>query len=152
MEVDSPHPPDSGGRTNGLNGLVKSGALTANSTAKVSDLIGLFRPTKVSAVSCLAQTLQPLTLIRLKLFKRDKHDKPTSILSLDFNDDGSLLMTSESDESMQIYSVKDGAHSKTCLSKKYGVKHAKFAHAEGCVIHASTKENGQYIISSFCHL
>jgi COMPASS component SWD2 len=63
------------------------------------------------------------------------------ILSLDFDDPGELLMTSESDETIQIYSVKEGLHSKTLLSKKYGVKLAKFTHASSSIIYASTKQN-----------
>lgn len=42
---------------------------------------------------------------------------------------------------MQIYNVKDGKHQKTHLSQKYGVAHAMFGHATGCIIHASTKVN-----------
>jgi COMPASS component SWD2 len=57
-------------------------------------------------------------------------------------------MTSESDESIQIYSVKDGVHKKALLSKKYGVKHAKFAHQSSCIVYASTKENGTVSESS----
>jgi COMPASS component SWD2 len=75
-------------------------------------------------------------------FTRHDGGTPTSILSLDFDDPGELMMTSESDESIQIYSVKDGNHSKQCLSKKYGVKHAKFSRTSTCVIYASTKGNG----------
>jgi COMPASS component SWD2 len=52
-----------------------------------------------------------------------------------------LLLTSESDNSMQIYSVKDGKHHKTLLSQKYGVMHAMFGHASGCILHSSTKQN-----------
>jgi hypothetical protein len=51
-------------------------------------------------------------------------------------------MTSESDESIQIYNVKDGKHQKACLSKKYGVKLAKFSRTSACIVYASTKENG----------
>jgi COMPASS component SWD2 len=54
-------------------------------------------------------------------------------------------MTSESDESIQIYSVKDGKHQKSLLSKKYGVKLAKFTHQSSCIVYASTKENGMAI-------
>jgi WD40 repeat protein len=72
-------------------------------------------------------------------------DKPTSILSLDFDDTGDLLMTSESDESIQLYNVKEGKHQKSCLSKKYGVKLAKFTHASSCIVYASTKENGMLL-------
>lgn len=53
-------------------------------------------------------------------------------------------MTSESDETIQIYNVKEGRHDKTLLSKKYGVKLARFTHASSSIIYASTKQNGQY--------
>jgi hypothetical protein len=42
---------------------------------------------------------------------------------------------------MQIYNVKEGKHHKTLLSQKYGVSHAMFGHAPGCIIHSSTKLN-----------
>lgn len=51
-------------------------------------------------------------------------------------------MTSESDETIQIYNVKEGRHDKTLLSKKYGVKLAKFTHTSSSIIYASTKQNG----------
>ena len=51
-------------------------------------------------------------------------------------------MTSESDETIQIYNVKDGLHNKTLLSKKYGVKLARFTHTSSSIIYASTKQNG----------
>lgn len=53
-------------------------------------------------------------------------------------------MTSESDETIQIYNVKEGRHDKTLLSKKYGVKLARFTHASSSIIYASTKQNGQF--------
>lgn len=65
------------------------------------------------------------------------------MLSLDFDDPGELLMTSESDETIQIYSVKEGIHKKNLLSKKYGVKLAKFTHTSSSIIYASTKQNGR---------
>lgn len=52
-----------------------------------------------------------------------------------------MLLTSESDHSMQVYNIKDGKHYKSHLSQKYGVSHAIFGHASGCIIHASTKLN-----------
>lgn len=52
-------------------------------------------------------------------------------------------MTSESDETIQIYNVREGRHDKTLLSKKYGVKLAKFTHASSSIIYASTKQNGR---------
>ncbi|GAB1320803.1 Histone H3 methyltransferase complex and RNA cleavage factor II complex, subunit SWD2 [Madurella fahalii] len=94
------------------------------STTAVSDVISMFRPTK--------------------LFQRDdiKEGKPQPyVLSIDFDDPGELCMTSESDETIQIYNVKEGRHDKTLLSKKYGVKLAKFTHTSSSIIYASTKQN-----------
>ncbi|KAJ4292152.1 hypothetical protein N0V88_005780 [Collariella sp. IMI 366227] len=94
------------------------------STTTVSDAISTFRPTK--------------------LFSRDdiKEGKPQPyVLSIDFDDPGELCMTSESDETIQIYNVKDGRHDKSLLSKKYGVKLAKFTHTSSSIIYASTKQN-----------
>ncbi|AEO69599.1 70a6cf6e-e52a-49f2-90da-5ffe8a06bd69 [Thermothielavioides terrestris] len=96
----------------------------APSTTSVSEVISAFRPTK--------------------LFRRDdaKDGKPLPyVLSIDFDDPGELCMTSESDETIQIYNVKDGRHDKSLLSKKYGVKLAKFTHTSSGIIYASTKQN-----------
>ncbi|KAH8801676.1 WD repeat-containing protein-like protein [Xylogone sp. PMI_703] len=118
MAIDSPMPPAG----LGLGSRPVNGALA---TAKVTDMISIFRPTK--------------------LFRREvsgaSKPGPTSILSLDFDDPGELLLTSESDNSLQIYNLKEGKHSKACLSQKYGAMHAIFAHANSCVIHSSTKIN-----------
>jgi COMPASS component SWD2 len=83
-----------------------------------------------------------------KLFRREPSEaagRPppgsSSILSLDFDNEGGLLLTSESDNSMQIYNIKEGKHHKTLLSQKYGAMHAMFAHAPGTIIHSSTKIN-----------
>ncbi|KAI2785240.1 WD40 repeat-like protein [Daldinia loculata] len=94
------------------------------STSAISDTVHNFRPTK--------------------LFRRDdiKDGRPQPfILSLDYDDPGELLMTSESDETIQIYKVREGRHDKQLLSKKYGVKHAKFTHNSSSIIYASTKQN-----------
>ncbi|KAG7140217.1 WD repeat-containing protein 82-B like [Verticillium longisporum] len=99
---------------------------TPSSTSRVSDVISSFRPTK--------------------LFRREdiKDGRSTPhILSLDFDDPGELLMTSESDETIQIYNVREGRHEKSLLSKKYGVKLAKFTHTTSSIIYASTKQNGR---------
>ncbi|KAF3353257.1 Peptidase M20 domain-containing protein 2 [Verticillium dahliae VDG1] len=99
---------------------------TPSSTSRVSDVILSFRPTK--------------------LFRREdiKDGRSTPhILSLDFDDPGELLMTSESDETIQIYNVREGRHEKSLLSKKYGVKLAKFTHTTSSIIYASTKQNDQ---------
>lgn len=79
-----------------------------------------------------------------QFFKRDetKEGKTQYILSIDYDDTGELCMTSESDETIQIYNVREGRHDKTLLSKKYGVKLAKFTHASSSIIYASTKQNG----------
>lgn len=63
------------------------------------------------------------------------------VLSIDYDDEGELLMTSASDETIQIYNVKDGRHEKSLLSKKYGVKLAKFTHTSSSILYASTKQN-----------
>ncbi|KAK0646122.1 WD40-repeat-containing domain protein [Cercophora newfieldiana] len=94
------------------------------STSKVSDVMSAFRPTK--------------------LFSRDdiKEGKERPhVLSIDFDDPGDLCMTAESDETIQIYNVKEGRHDKSLLSKKYGVKLAKFTHTASSIIYASTKQN-----------
>ncbi|EKD20441.1 uncharacterized protein L3040_004270 [Drepanopeziza brunnea f. sp. 'multigermtubi'] len=103
------------------NGL--TGKITAvQPTAILSEVISLYRPTKH--------------------FRREKTPgQPTTIVSLSFDDEGGQLLTSESDHTMQIYNVKDGKHHKPLLSHKYGVNHAMFGHATGCIIHASTKLN-----------
>ncbi|RYO89678.1 hypothetical protein DL766_007221 [Monosporascus sp. MC13-8B] len=84
-----------------------------------------------------------------QLFKRDDakdgraQQQQRHVLSLDYDDPGELLMTSESDETIQIYKVREGQHDKMLLSKKYGVKLAKFTHASSGIIYASTKQNGR---------
>lgn len=90
---------------------------------------------------------RPLT--SSQIFPRDgvKEVRTTpSVLSIDFDDPGELCMTSESDETIQIYNVKEARHDKTLLSKKYGVKLAKFTHASSSIIYASTKQNGTILL------
>jgi COMPASS component SWD2 len=115
----------------------------APSTTSVSEVISAFRPTKVCTVS-LPFSVAAANLT-FQLFRRDdaKDGKPLPyVLSIDFDDPGELCMTSESDETIQIYNVKDGRHDKSLLSKKYGVKLAKFTHTSSGIIYASTKQNG----------
>jgi len=136
MALDSPG--------NGLLGKT-NGASNQPSTAKIQDMIALYRPTKVSFVL----DTSTITKIIIKHFKHlpsgSGPGKPTlpanTILSLDFDDEGGQLLTSESDNSMQVYNIKEGKHYKSHLSQKYGVSHAMFGHAPGCIIHASTKVN-----------
>ena len=143
MDVDSPRAKSTPTGTNGLNGLGRH-VNGISATAKVTEIISTFRPTKVPR-KLISEYVSAHTNFSFKLFRREVDDKTTSILSLDFDDPGELLMTSESDESIQIYNVKDGKHQKSCLSKKYGVKLAKFTHTSSCIIYASTKENGTFI-------
>ncbi|RDL39709.1 WD40 repeat-like protein [Venustampulla echinocandica] len=126
MAIDSPIGPSARANTGAPSNGIPN-------TSKVSDVISLFRPTK--------------------LFRRDPsakdagraHSTHAPILSIDFSDEGDFLLTSESDNSMQIYDVHKGKHHKTCLSQKYGVMHAMFTHktkdSAPCIIHSSTKLN-----------
>lgn len=115
-----------------------------NATSPVSDVIANFRPTKVRDSPLTTKRDVQLTRYE-QLFKREesKDGKIPHILSIDYDDPGELCMTSESDETIQIYNVREGRHDKTLLSKKYGVKLAKFTHASSSIIYASTKQNGR---------
>ncbi|KAL8829529.1 MAG: hypothetical protein Q9170_006131 [Blastenia crenularia] len=90
---------------------------SGDKSQKTSDIIGTFRPTK--------------------LFKLSKPD--TYVTSLDFDNEGQLLIAACSDDSLQLYSARDGAHQKTLLSQKYGCHLARFSHQSSSIIYASTK-------------
>ncbi|KAG5916928.1 hypothetical protein E4U61_003183 [Claviceps capensis] len=100
------------------------GSAAAPSVTNLSDVIPTFRPAKL-------------------LRRQDLRDGSATphVLSIDYDDEGELLMTSASDETIQIYNVKDGRHEKSLLSKKYGVKLAKFTHTSSSILYASTKQN-----------
>ncbi|KAI5460020.1 histone H3 methyltransferase complex and RNA cleavage factor II complex, subunit SWD2 [Mariannaea sp. PMI_226] len=121
MDIDHPEFSSvSNGSTLNIQRTLGGNAPVSNLT----DVISTFRPTK--------------------LFRREdiKEGRPQPyILSLDYDDEGQLLMTSSSDETLQIYNVKEGRYDKTLLSKKYGVKLAKFTHTSSSIIYASTKQN-----------
>ncbi|KAK3380374.1 WD40-repeat-containing domain protein [Lasiosphaeria ovina] len=124
MDVDEAPPSLTSLSTTPSLNITRTLGVNVPSTTKVSDVVSAFRPTK--------------------LFHRDdvKEGKPQPhILSIDFDDPGELCMTSESDETIQIYNVKDGRHDKSLMSKKYGVKLAKFTHTSSSIIYASTKQN-----------
>ncbi|KAG5913794.1 hypothetical protein E4U42_000876 [Claviceps africana] len=93
----------------------------------------------VSNLSDVISTFRPAKLLR----REDLRDgRPTPhVLSIDYDDEGELLMTSASDETIQLYNVKEGRHEKSLLSKKYGVKLAKFTHTSSSILYASTKQN-----------
>ncbi|KAK0637289.1 WD40-repeat-containing domain protein [Bombardia bombarda] len=121
MDIDEPAPPSTA--TPSLN-ITRTLGSNLPSTSRVADVISSFRPTK--------------------LFQRDnlkEGQPPPYIVSIDFDDKGEFCMTSESDETIQIYNVREGRYDKSLLSKKYGVKLAKFTHASTGIIYASTKQN-----------
>ncbi|PHH69666.1 hypothetical protein CDD83_5651 [Cordyceps sp. RAO-2017] len=93
----------------------------------------------VSNLSEVVSAFRPIKLMRREDVK-DGRPQP-HVLSIDYDDEGELLMTSASDETIQIYNVKEGRHDKSLLSKKYGVKLAKFTHTSSSIIYASTKQN-----------
>lgn len=61
--------------------------------------------------------------------------------SMDFSDDGKMLVTSSDDDSINLYNCTDGLHANTLHSKKYGAGIVRFTHAGNTVIHTSTKNN-----------
>ncbi|CAK7265605.1 hypothetical protein SEPCBS57363_001668 [Sporothrix epigloea] len=114
MDIDTPAGPGGSSHRNSRN--------MRDTSTELSSIISNFRPTK--------------------LFARETRDSaPTYILSLDFDDPGELCMTSESDDTIQIYSVREGRHDKALISKKYGAKLARFTHWSSSIVYASTKQN-----------
>ncbi|KAF2666974.1 WD repeat-containing protein 82 [Microthyrium microscopicum] len=63
----------------------------------------------------------------------------THVTSLDFDDTGELAILSRSDDTIQIYNIKEGKHAKELKSQKYGVDLVRFSHHSQSIIHASTK-------------
>ncbi|KAM3087318.1 hypothetical protein ACMFMG_001416 [Clarireedia jacksonii] len=125
MAIDSPI-----GANGGISSLKTSNGVPAvPATAKISEMIALYNPVKH---------------FRHSPTITDKGQSPPSynfIQSINFNDSGSQLITSETDNTMQIYDVIEGKHAKMNLSAKYGCNHAMFGHAEHCIIHSSTKKD-----------
>lgn len=72
-------------------------------------------------------------------FKLSKPD--VSVTSLDFDDSGELLLAACTDDSLQIYSAKEGKFVKTLLSQKYGAHLARFTHHSQSILYASTKKD-----------
>jgi len=73
--------------------------------------------------------------MKVKLFKSPN----LQTTSLDFDDSGELLLTSRTDDTLQIYNVKAGAAAKELKSQKYGCTLARFTHQSQSIIYASTK-------------
>ena len=111
------------------------------------------------------------TLRDMKIAKvfRDNHDK---INSIDFAEDGELLVTSGDDDQIIVYDCTKGVwvclnsfqerkrcslwgvyfcrHKRSINSKKYGVDLIRFTHARNTAIHASNKLDGKNFIA-VCH-
>ncbi|KAG8632131.1 hypothetical protein KVT40_001271 [Elsinoe batatas] len=84
-------------------------------TQKVSEVISTFRPTKLFKAPGLHYT------------------------SIDFDDTGELLVLSRTDDTIQIYNTRAGAHAKELKSQKYGCGLARFTHHSQSLLYASTK-------------
>lgn len=86
--------------------------------------------------------LDPKTIASFKPSKAfSKSPTKAPITSVDFDDTGEWLVTAAQDEAIQLYDCKQGTHSKTLFSKKYGVHLARFTHRSSNIVYASTKEN-----------
>jgi len=69
------------------------------------------------------------------------HAQNSHITSLDFSDNGQWLLSSGSDESMQLYDCRSAEHKKSVFSKKYGCHLARFTHRSTNCVYASTKDD-----------
>jgi len=65
------------------------------------------------------------------------HENSNVINSMDFSEDGSLLITASDDESMILYHADTGSLEKKLFSKKYGVDKIRFTHQNNAVLCAS---------------
>lgn len=68
-----------------------------------------------------------------KVFK----ENTLPINSMDFSDNGELLVTASDDESLRLYSCVEGTPERMLYSKKYGVDQVRFTHHNNTVICAS---------------
>src|ERR1700678_1975494 len=73
------------------------------------------------------------------------HSNTQHVTSLDFDITGTYLVTSSSDESINIYDTCTGTHKQTIQSKKYGVGSTRFAGQSNMVLYTSTKGEDQTI-------
>lgn len=85
-------------------------------TTKISDVIHTYRPSR-----------------------RFPSPAGTNYTSVDFDDTGEFLLLSRSDDTIQLFNTKAGAHAKEVKSEKYGSALAKFTHNSTSIIYASTK-------------
>ncbi|KAK4546354.1 hypothetical protein LTR36_002031 [Oleoguttula mirabilis] len=84
--------------------------------SRIPDIIASFRPTK--------------------LFKASPS---TAYTSIDFDDSGEFMLLSRTDDTIQLFNTKAGAHAKELKSQKYGSALARFTHHSTSIIYASTK-------------
>ncbi|KAI9887268.1 MAG: member of Set1p complex, histone methyl transferase [Watsoniomyces obsoletus] len=92
-----------------------------DATARLSDIIEIYRPSR--------------------LFKNAK--ETTATTSLDYDDQGELLVSCGDDEMLQLYTCRDGNHTKALFSRKYGAHLAIFTHHSQSILYASTKVDDQ---------
>jgi COMPASS component SWD2 len=71
-----------------------------------------------------------------RLFKAPPAANYTSI---DFNDGGEFLLLSRTDDTIQLFNTKAGAHAKELKCQKYGSALARFTHHHTSIIYTSTK-------------
>jgi COMPASS component SWD2 len=93
-----------------------AGESTQAAASKVSDVITTYRATR--------------------LFKAPPGAHYTSI---DFNDSGEFVILARTDDTIQLFNTKAGAHAKELKSQKYGNALARFTHHDTSIIYASTK-------------
>ncbi|GME99153.1 unnamed protein product [Ambrosiozyma monospora] len=83
----------------------------------------------------LLSTFQPI-----KHYK--KHKEGSLVTSIQYDNTGHYLLSSGTDESIQLYDTTKPRHLKSTYSKKYGVHLAQFANTgHSACLYASTKEN-----------
>lgn len=133
----------------------------ASATAKVSDVITTYRPTRVSELylylslhpnqtHLIIQPILHLALppptdrlhihFRLTSCSQQLFKSPgVHCTSLDFDTSGELLLLARTDDTLQLYNTKAGAHAKELKSQKYGCALARFTHHANSIIYASTK-------------
>ena len=73
------------------------------------------------------------------------HSNTQHVTSLDFDPTGTFLVTSSTDNSINIYDACTGLHKRTVLSKKYGAGLSRFVSRPNTLLYASTKGEYQVI-------
>jgi COMPASS component SWD2 len=84
----------------------------------------------------------PMTKVQdiIHTFRPSKQFKsPASYTSVDFDDTGEFALLARTDDTIQLFNTKAGAHAKELKSQKYGNALARFTHNSSNIIYASTK-------------